>query len=144
MQNSFYDRLMQIMSFLEINSLRGFAKKIDISFPKLQSYQRGSLPGLDVLNNILSSLPDISPEWLLTGKGDMLRNKYPPLLPEDQKTLQEICESIRKENLRLKEKLEEKDKQLGELIKTNLLLLEREKEDCDSPQEKKKRCSSAG
>lgn len=141
MQNQFNERLMQIMNYLEISSLRGFSKKIGISFSKLQSYQRGSSPGLDVLNIILSNLKDISPEWLITGQGKMIktegmlyeeetpykRSQNIHLEPDDQKTLMQLCDCQKNEIKELKEELKEKNKQLGDLIKTNLLLLEREK-----------------
>lgn len=134
------DRIRQYIDTKNI-SIREFCRQINVS-PSFLS--RDAEISSDKMLNIVNAYPEISLDWLIIGKGDMLRKKSPPLLPEDQETLREICESIRKENMRLKEKIEEKDKQLGELIKTNLLLLEREKEDCDSPQEKKKRCSSAG
>jgi transcriptional regulator with XRE-family HTH domain len=39
-------------------------------------------PGLDFLSRILESFPDISGDWLVTGKGDMLKKRQGrPILP---------------------------------------------------------------
>jgi len=129
MQNLFYDRLMQIMSYLEIDSLRGFSKRIGISFSKLQSYQRGSSPSIDVLNIILFKINEISPEWLLTGNEPMLKKTTLNLQPEDQETLRELYDKCFEELLTLRQKYIDKEKQVSDLIKMNLYLLEREKDE---------------
>ncbi len=123
MQNEFYERLMQIMSYLEIASLRSFSKKIGISFSKLQSYQRGSIPSVEVVNKILSNINEISIEWLVTGNGKMLKEPG-SLLPDDQQHLFDICEELKKRCEKMKGELEEKDQVIKNLVKTNLLLVE--------------------
>lgn len=126
MQNTFYDRLLQIMSYLKVDSFRGFAKKIDISYSKFQSYQRGSQPGIDVLDKIISINPEVNAEWLVTGKGKMLKESDINS-DDDIDILTEVISNQKQEISDLKAQIREKDKQLGELIKTNLMLLEREK-----------------
>lgn len=126
MQNTFYDRLLQIMNYLNVDSFRGFAKKIDISYSKFQSYQRGSQPGIDVLDKIISIYPEVNAEWLVTGKGKMLKESDINS-DDDIDILTEVITNQKQEISDLKTQIREKDKQLGELIKTNLMLLEREK-----------------
>ena len=142
MQNLFYDRLMLIMNHLKIDSLRGFSSKIGITYSKLQSYQRGSSPSIDVLNIILSKIPEISPEWLLTGNGKMINKKSQEPIDKPKYPDRDISrfvaefdnmdfgynKSAQSEINRLKEEIKVKDKQVSDLIKMNLYLLEREKE----------------
>jgi hypothetical protein len=62
------------MRHLNSKSLRSFAKEIGIKFPNLQSYNKGTSPGLDVLNEILSRQNWINAEWLITGEGEMIKS----------------------------------------------------------------------
>lgn len=158
MQYPFYDRLMLIMNHLKIDSLRGLASKLGITYSKLQSYQRGSSPGIDVLNIILSKIDGLSAEWLLTGNGQMIKpidiideepatyqNKSEALLSiEEQRKLLDSYQFAQSEIESLKQEVKMKDKQLGDLIKTNLLLLEREKQGGIIHKGVDSECASAG
>ena len=133
MQNIFYDRLMLIMSYLKITSLRGFAKKVGISYSKLQSYQRGSAPSIDVLNNILSNIPHLSAEWLLTGQGNMIKASTEDDLkiePSNKLHYFEIFEMLKQSQRQvddLMSMLKQSDKQLDDVLEMYHQLLEREK-----------------
>lgn len=158
MQNLFYDRLMLIMNHLKIDSLRSFSSKIGITYSKLQSYQRGSSPSIDVLNIILSKIDCISPEWLLTGKGEMLIEHHQELYDKPRYPERDISRFVAEfDNMdfgnsksaqieidRLKEEIKVKDKQVSDLIKMNLYLLEREKGGGHSMPESAKEDRSAG
>lgn len=40
--------------------------------------KRGADIGESMMNKIIDYFRDINPEWLLTGRGEMLKTKYPP------------------------------------------------------------------
>ena len=141
MQNLFFERLMLIMSHLKVDSLRGFASRIGITYSKLQSYQRGSSPSIDVLNIILSKVDNLSGEWLVTGRGEMFRDVSIPTegktayserdieqsIVEDRLTSLEYKQILKDEITWLKAELKDRNKQVSDLTKMNLYLLEREK-----------------
>ena len=93
-------------------SLRAFEASIGFSNGALTSQLKpGKTIGVDKLENILRVYEELSPDWLLTGKGAMLRNKQ----SESYEKLSEIYEYLKRRTLRLEEKLEKMQKQLQEL-----------------------------
>lgn len=60
-------------------SKREFYSKIDVSRGTLES-KTGITE--DIVAKFIATFPDISPEWLLTGKGNMLRKHAIPVLEE--------------------------------------------------------------
>lgn len=50
-----------------------FFKGLGLSYANFKGVQKNSALGSDAVATILSTYPDISPEWLLNGSGDMLR-----------------------------------------------------------------------
>ena len=50
-----------------------FAQNLGVSEANIRGYIKGVVPKADVLAKIVSSYDDISPSWLLTGEGDMLK-----------------------------------------------------------------------
>ncbi|MCC5928772.1 MAG: hypothetical protein JJU28_05965 [Cyclobacteriaceae bacterium] len=63
-------------------------------------------PGFDLLNSILLNYPDVNSEWLLTGKGSMMRNE-----------IEILSEPIAPYGKSIKEILKEKDERIEELRK---------------------------
>ena len=65
----------------------------------------------DKYANILLYFPDVSPEWLLTGKGEMLRTSSPDAstapTPTDNKDLLDRIQELAIENHELKKRLSE-------------------------------------
>jgi len=132
------DRLKQYIDNKNI-SVREFCRKINVSSSFLA---RDAEIASDKLLNIVNTFDDISVEWLITGIGEMM--KQPENLNEDrssynnsngtllnieeQRKLLDSYQSAQNEIKSLKNEMKLKDKQLGDLIKTNLLLLEREKQ----------------
>ena len=51
-----------------------FADKLGVSEGNIRGYIKGVMPKADVLEKIVTSY-DISPEWLLTGKGEMYNSR---------------------------------------------------------------------
>ncbi|MPN43245.1 hypothetical protein SDC9_190804 [bioreactor metagenome] len=119
------ERLKQYIDYKGI-SVSAFEKSIGMgnaSFGK--SLKNKGAIGTDKLENILSTYPDISPEWLLTGQGGMLRSYGVKLEPEDQETLKDLVKSQKNEIQYLREKIEEKDEVISNLSKINLKLIEK-------------------
>ena len=52
-----------------------FFKGLGLSYANFKGVQKNSALGTDAVATILSTYPDISPEWLLNGSGDMLRRE---------------------------------------------------------------------
>lgn len=68
------ERIKQYIDYKSI-SVAAFEKSIGMSNASFgKCLKKGGAIGTDKLENILSVYSDISPNWLLTGKGDMLRN----------------------------------------------------------------------
>ena len=127
------ERIKQYIDYKGI-SISAFEKSIGMgnaSFGK--SLKKGGAIGTDKLENILSIYPEISPNWLLTGTGEMLRSVDITFEPEDQKTLVDLVSSQKNERQFLKDKLEEKDKIISDLSRTNLLLVEKELKNDSAP-----------
>lgn len=61
-----------------------FAKVIGVAESNIRSYLAGTQPKFDILSNIASKFA-INCEWLLTGKGDMLKvTDTPATIPSDE------------------------------------------------------------
>lgn len=134
------ERLKQYIDSKNI-TISAFEKSIGMGNASFgRSLKNNGAIGTDKLEKILNVYPDISPEWILTGSGTMLKKTTLNLQPEDQETLRELYDKCFEELLALKQKLNEKDKQVSDLIKTNLYLLEREKDENVDHEN----CSAAG
>lgn len=68
----------RILSFLEYNGIKkvDFYQATGVSDSNFKGKNLYSQPGGDVLVKVLTSYPNISAEWLLTGEGDMLKSKH--------------------------------------------------------------------
>lgn len=126
-------RIMQIMREKNLNK-NSLAKLLNLSQPALAKIEKNlNLPSYKLLFEIIQNFPDINTEWLLTGTGKMLRSVDVTLEPEDQKTLVDLVSSQKNEIQFLKDKLEEKDKIISDLSRTNLLLVEKELKNDSAP-----------
>lgn len=78
------ERLKEYIDYRGI-SVAAFERSIGManaSFGK--SLKNKGAIGTDKLEKILSTYPDISPAWLMTGEGDMLKTKRTPENPQAQ------------------------------------------------------------
>ena len=68
----------RILTFLECNGIKkaDFYQATGVADSNFKGKNLYSQPGGDVLVKILTSYPNISAEWLLTGEGDMLKSKH--------------------------------------------------------------------
>ncbi|HAY3591727.1 TPA: DNA-binding protein [Elizabethkingia anophelis] len=67
------DRVLQIAEYKNI-SKELFFKELGLSYANFKGIQKKSALGSDTIDIILSKYNDISTEWLVLGKGDMLNN----------------------------------------------------------------------
>lgn len=75
-------------------SISAFEKATGMSNNSIQTaIKRVSNLKDDTLNSILNCFPDISAEWLLTGKGSMINNHNPDTAINDTINYKEIAEA---------------------------------------------------
>lgn len=70
MESTVKERLISYLNFKKI-SRRFFEKQIGVGNGFVNNIVKGL--GADKMQRILSEFPDLNPEWLLEGTGDMLR-----------------------------------------------------------------------
>lgn len=70
----------RIIEYLRIRGIRkiDFFEAIDVQPSNFKGKNMKSQPGGDMIVKILTSYPDISPDWLLLGVGEMLRSAPMP------------------------------------------------------------------
>ncbi|MDR2147115.1 MAG: helix-turn-helix domain-containing protein [Tannerella sp.] len=72
------ERIGKIMDMRGMNSTQ-FASATGIKTATLSHIFSGrTFPSTEVVSKILERFPDVSPDWLLFGKGEMLRSGTPP------------------------------------------------------------------
>lgn len=76
------ERIKQIIEYKGI-STRKFCIEIGVANGFLDKVKD---VGVEKVSKILYSYPEINPEWLVTGKGDMLRGVEPPITTKESKT----------------------------------------------------------
>lgn len=104
------ERILQIAEFKGISKEK-FTENLNQKYANYKGISKKSSPSSDVLVEILSKYPEINLEWLLTGKGEMLKNEVKKPTEADSElsvTQKELIETQRK----LIEKLEEENKEL--------------------------------
>ncbi|MBR3783654.1 MAG: helix-turn-helix transcriptional regulator [Bacteroidales bacterium] len=107
------ERIQQLIDFYKLNPY-AFSKKISVSEGTIRKFLAGQI-GLkaDTLTKILATFDEISPDWLILGKGEMLRSEAPKsaISPtESDKIWKEI--------------LADKDRRIEELIIENYQIRE--------------------
>lgn len=107
------ERLKQIIEYLGI-STRQFEQKISVSDGLIhKAMVRKSGLKSDTLAKIIDIFPQINPDWLIAGKGEMLRKKQPP---EPNYTQQSSNANVAELIKILNRTLSEKDKQIDRLL----------------------------
>lgn len=91
-------RVKYLIDDYEKRSQKYFAEKIGISASAVSSLfsKRGNKPGLDMLQKIAIAYPEISLDWLLVGRGSMLKHDYEELVKAPSGTAQstEVLEGL--------------------------------------------------
>lgn len=90
--------LERIKEFISIKGLtpRAFAIKIDFNYSTLNNYLTGrrSTIDLELVNKTLSSFENLSAEWLLRGKGEMLLTSEQPTTSNESDRLSKLIDTI--------------------------------------------------
>lgn len=77
------ERIIKIMECERMGQAQ-FASAIGIQRAAMSHIISGrNNPSLDVMTKILHRYPQINPDWLLLGKGEMLRDNTPAMVPAD-------------------------------------------------------------
>lgn len=75
MESTTNQRLKRIIDKSDL-SVNAFAKRVDVPQTTLSNMiKRGTEPSTKTLNAVLSAFPDINPDWLLTGSGEMYTDR---------------------------------------------------------------------
>lgn len=101
MDSAFYERLRTFMNHKNLN-INEFSRETGFSSGALSKILNGKKSfGIDKLMNIFITFPELKPQWLLLGEGEMLHN------PEQEERLTPVyVRTLEKENLILGAKLE--------------------------------------
>jgi hypothetical protein len=95
MLNFYNDIASLIISEFNIKNPTQFCQMLELNPTNIGSWKRGSLPNLDIIGRILHLFPTLSPEWLITGKGEMYRSQE-----KKPQTNTEIIEYLKEEIIR--------------------------------------------
>lgn len=94
------DRIKEYIDYKGV-SIAAFERSVGMSNASFgKSLKKKGAIGTDKLENILSVYDDLSPEWLLTGKGPMLKGVAPAVEKEGDKAYTSLVNSKTKEVLR--------------------------------------------
>ncbi len=100
-------------------SIRAFSKSINTADTTIGNIISGkSEPGYKILYAICEVYSDVSPEWLLTGIGDMYKGNNPNCAEKDTIPI-ELYRDLKKQNEDLTLILKQCHNQIEELIKIN-------------------------
>lgn len=122
------ERILKIYNDKGFRKYSEFAEKTGLSHQTVSNYLKGKQkPDVEKLSIIQQSFDDVNAEWLLTGKGNMLKfdNNFPDdlikFIRESDTTDEKIAYINRlEENNKLLEKLRENDKIEIERLKAQI------------------------
>ena len=110
MANDITDRIKEIINYKQLN-VSSFESKIGASNGQIaKAIARKSALKSDLLDSILEFCPEINANWLVTGKGEMLRHDAPTATTEPQNDSLSALISI------LQSTITEKDRQIQHLL----------------------------
>jgi hypothetical protein len=100
------NRIEQIIKELFNENIRQFSLKVGIPSGQVANYIGGrtSLPRIDVIEKIILSIDNINSDWLVTGRGEMLKKE------QNQEQFKGEIERY------LEKKIDEKEKRIEELL----------------------------
>ena len=94
-------RLQSFIKYLGLNNTR-FADEINVQRSGISHILSGrNKPGLDFIYKIFSSYPDLNPDWLIMGRGEMIKgvrdtrtNVVEPDKPSPEETIPDAQEQL--------------------------------------------------
>lgn len=117
MEHTVNERVITLVKLKEKNTL-AFELACGLKRGGLSGTIRGNNPSFDVIQSILKTYPDVSPNWLIKGEGQMFLDDEPEI-KEDPETVS----LLRKALDGLQGQLEKADKRMDDLIKQNNMML---------------------
>ena len=131
---NFFERIMQVANYGGYKNPLDFAKK-GLGWQSSEKINRlkdsNKKPSVDILVEISNKFEKINSEWLLTGKGEMLKKKekggFNQTISGDNNTMsgndtfmegnsKETIKELRERLAEAERKLEDKDQQISKLI----------------------------
>ena len=102
------DRLQEIIDYAGLN-VSSFAKKIGVVDQTIRGIvvPRRNKTGFDILAKILQTFTWINAEWLITGKGEMIKQET-TAKTENSPSLTELIQYLREKDLKIEKLIEEK------------------------------------
>lgn len=73
--NTINDRIRQIIDALFNKNIRSFSVSINENYQTIRNIvgERNSIPSSSILESMMNSIESLNPDWLLTGRGSMLK-----------------------------------------------------------------------
>jgi hypothetical protein len=84
MSNFYNDIVALIVNDFEIKTPTKFCHLLHINPSNIGAWKRGVKPSIEILNKILAAFPNLSADWLITGKGAMYKNECPKFANIDE------------------------------------------------------------
>ncbi len=124
------ERILEIADYKGISKEK-FIENFGMTYGNFKGKQKLTSLNSDFLDKILSEIPEINAEWLLTGKGEMLKNElknsFNQTISGNNNTMagnnmtidnnsKATIEALTKEIKELNNRILEKDKQINKLI----------------------------
>jgi len=80
---TFFERILKIIDYHNIKSVNSFAKEY-LGYESSEKINRlkdtNKKPSFEILDDISNKFENIDMNWLLTGRGDMLKPVYPEII----------------------------------------------------------------
>ena len=102
------ERLQKIIEHEQL-SIPAFARKIGVVDQTVRGIvvQKRNKPGFDMLVKILQTFDWLNAEWLITGKGEMIKQET-TAKTENSPSLTELIQYLREKDLKIEKLIEEK------------------------------------
>lgn len=108
------DRVLQVSDYKGVGKEK-FFEELEVSYGNFKGKAKKSGLNANILEKIIAKMPEISAEWLLTGKGEMLKSSVQNIVQNSGKnSINNISGNIEQQNYNeLMEIIREKDRQIA-------------------------------
>ena len=108
------DRVLQLSDYKGVGKEK-FFEELEVSYGTFKGKAKESALNSNILEKIIAKMPEISAEWLLTGKGEMLKSSVQNIVQNSGKnSINNISGNIEQQNYNeLMEIIREKDRQIA-------------------------------
>ena len=105
------ERIIQLIEYKKIPK-EDFYTRIGMTSANFRGKAKATPLNSTAIENILSEIPDVNPEWLLTGKGSMLKEKTKNAVSLNESENSKLIRDLIDKNERLSQRI-------GELVNEN-------------------------